>query len=82
MGVLLRVLGVLWGLVGVGITVLAIIGAMADVDPSSRGAAHGLGVILGASLILMPVWLTGIVFFLLPGWIRKQMTQSRTDVFS
>jgi len=82
MGVLLRVLGILWGLVGVGITVLAIIGAMTDVDAASGGAAYGFGVILGASLILMPVWLTGIVFFLLPGWIRKQLALSRSDVFS
>jgi hypothetical protein len=82
MGVLLRVLGILWGLVGVGIAVLAIIGAMTAVHAASGGAAYGFGVILGASLILMPVWLTGTVFFVLPGWISKQLALSRSDVFS
>ncbi|MFN3314189.1 MAG: hypothetical protein ACK46Q_12075 [Hyphomonas sp.] len=83
MGVLLRILGVLWGLIGLGMTALAVFTAMSEAHGSTgTGVAYGVGVVIGASLILMPVWLTGIVFFLLPGWIRKQLAQSRTDVFS
>lgn len=83
MSMLLRIPGIPWGLIGLGVTVLAVITAVSEADVSTGfGAAYGVGAVIAATLILRPVWLTGIVFFLLPGWIRKQLAQSRTGVFS
>ena len=83
MGVLLRILGVLWRLIALLVTAGAVVGALSEADVSSGlSVAYGVGAVIGAGLILSPIWLTGIVFFLLPGWIRKQLAQARSDVFS
>jgi Na+/H+-translocating membrane pyrophosphatase len=83
MGILMRILGVLWCLIGLLVTIGAVIGATseASIEPG-MGIAYGVGAVIGASIVLSPIWLTGIVFFLLPGWIRKQLAHSRSDVFS
>ncbi len=41
-----------------------------------------IGTFIGAGLVITPIWLTGIAFFLLPGWIRKQLASRNTDVFA
>lgn len=81
MAILLRILGVIWMLAGVAITVAAVFSAMAD-SADTRSSAYAIGAFLGAGLVLTPVWLTGIAFFLLPGWIRKQLATRQTDIFA
>lgn len=81
MALLLRILGVVWMLAGVLVTLAAVIGAMADMT-SELSPAFAIGAFIGAGLVLTPVWLTGIAFFLLPGWIRKQLADKQTDVFA
>lgn len=80
MSVLLRILGVLWILAGLGFTAAAALGALTDTSDTS--AAYTIGAFIGAALVLTPVWLTGIAFFLLPGWVRKQLTSRQTDIFA
>lgn len=83
MGILLRILGAMWLIGGLGLTLWAVHEAMAMRAPDEEmGALYALGAFIGAGAMLTPVWLTGLVFFLLPGWIRKQLRGSRQDVFS
>ncbi|MFN4024480.1 MAG: hypothetical protein ACK4MQ_06595 [Hyphomonas sp.] len=81
MATLLRILGVLWCIIALLVTLAAVVGAMFD---SGRGVdmAFAIGAFIGAGLVLSPVWLTGVAFFLLPGWIRKQLGQARSDTFA
>lgn len=81
MGILLRILGVIWILAGLVFAVAAVIGVTAEAG-SEAGGAYVVGAFLGAGLVITPVWLTGIAFFLLPGWIRKQLTSKQTDIFA
>lgn len=81
MAILLRILGVIWMLAGVAITVAAVFSAMAD-SADTRSSAYTIGAFLGAGLVLTPVWLTGIAFFLLPDWVRKQLATRQTDIFA
>ena len=81
MGVLLRILGEIWILAGLAFTVAAVIGVMAEAG-SEAGGAYIVGAFIGAGLVITPVWLTGIAFFLLPGWIRKQLASKQTDIFA
>lgn len=80
MGILLRIVGILWILGGLLVTAAAALGAIAA--NSTASTAYNIGTVIGAGLVLTPVWLTGIAFFLLPGWIRKQLNSHKTDVFS
>lgn len=79
MASLLRILGVLWCIAGLLVTVAAVAGAVFE---SSGNAAFIVGAFIGAGIIVSPVWMTGIAFFLLPGWIRKQLGQARSDTFA
>ena len=81
MGILLRIVGVIWILAGIAITGFAVIGVTAE-EGSQGDAAYVVGAFIGAGLVVTPVWLTGIVFFLLPGWIRKQLAAKQTDIFA
>lgn len=80
MGTLLRILGILWILGGLGMTAAAAFSAITSSAESST--AYTIGAFIGAGLVLTPVWLTGIAFFLLPGWIRKQLAGKQTDIFA
>lgn len=79
MAILLRILGVLWCIAGLLVTVAAAAGAVLESDGD---AAFAIGAFLGAGVMLAPVWMTGVAFFLLPGWIRKQLGQTRSDTFA
>lgn len=81
MGILLRILGVIWILAGIAITGFAVIGVTAE-EGNHEDAAYVVGAFIGAGLVVTPVWLTGIAFFLLPGWIRKQLASKQTDIFA
>lgn len=81
MGILLKILGVIWILAGIAITSFAVIGVTAE-EGSHEDAAYAVGAFIGAGLVVTPVWLTGIAFFLLPGWIRKQLASKQTDIFA
>ncbi|MFN4186086.1 MAG: hypothetical protein ACK4M6_15035 [Hyphomonas sp.] len=81
MAILLRILGVIWMLAGLLTTVGAVIGAMAEGVSTSSGV-YAIGAFIGAGLVMAPIWLTGIAFFLLPGWIRKQLAGKQTDIFA
>ncbi|ABI77028.1 conserved domain protein [Hyphomonas neptunium ATCC 15444] len=82
MGILLRILGVIWILAGLLATVVAVFGAMAESAADTSSAVYAIGAFIGAGLVLTPVWLTGIAFFLLPGWVRKQLATRQTDIFA
>ncbi|MBA3068880.1 MAG: hypothetical protein FP825_10400 [Hyphomonas sp.] len=82
MGILLRIVGVLWCAAGTLIMVGAAMGTLAGTESGDRNAAYNVGVFVGAGLVLTPIWLTGIAFFLLPGWIRKQVSRSPAQLFA
>lgn len=82
MSILLRILGVIWILGGLLAVGAAVFGTMADVEAPSHSVLFLVGASIGAALVLTPVWLTGIAFFLLPGWIRKQLAGKQTDIFA
>lgn len=82
MGILLRILGILWCLAALVVTLAAIVGAMAEAGTGGASVAYAIGAFLGAGLVLSPVWLTGIAFFLLPGWVRKQLGRTQAGVFA
>ena len=79
MAILLRILGVLWCIAGLLVTVAAAAGAVLESDGDAPCA---MGAFLGAGVMLAPGWMTGSAFFLLPGWIRKQLGQTRSDTFA
>ena len=81
MGILLRILGIIWILGGVLIVAAAVVGVSPDATVDND-AAYTVGAIIGAGIVATPVWLTGIAFFLLPGWIRKQLASKQTDIFA
>ncbi|WP_213270112.1 hypothetical protein [Hyphomonas sp.] len=81
MGILLRILGVIWIIAGALIVAAAVVGVSPDAS-AGNDAAHTFGAIIGAGIVAMPIWLTGIAFFLLPGWIRKQLASKQTDIFA
>lgn len=79
MAILLRILGVLWCIAALLVTVAAAAGAVFE---GGGDAAFAVGAFIGAGIVCSPVWMTGIAFFLLPGWIRKQLHPNRSDVFA
>ncbi len=81
MGILLRILGVIWILFGLLITVAAVIGVLSEAGTENSGA-YTVGAFIGAGIVVTPIWLTGIAFFLLPGWVRKQLASKQTDIFA
>ena len=81
MGILLRILGIIWIIAGVLIVAAAVIGVSPDASVDND-AAYTIGAVIGAGLVATPIWLTGIAFFLLPGWIRKQLSSKQTDIFA
>ncbi len=81
MGILLRILGVIWILFGLLLVIGAVIGVLAE-TPGGNGSAYTVGAFIGAGVVITPVWLTGIAFFLLPGWVRKQVAARQTDIFA
>lgn len=80
MSILLRIVGILWILGGLGMTIAAAFSAITSSEDTST--AYTIGTFLGAGLVLTPIWLTGIAFFLLPGWVRKQLAGKQTDIFA
>lgn len=82
MGILLRIVGVLWCAIGTLIMVGAAMGTLAGTQPGDQNTAYNVGVFVGAGLVLTPIWLTGIAFFLLPGWIRKQVGRPSAELFA
>ncbi len=81
MGILLRRLGVIWIIIGIVIVAAAVVGVSPDASVGND-AAYTVGAVIGAGIVATPVWLTGIAFFLLPGWIRKQLASKQTDIFA
>lgn len=81
MSILLRILGVIWILAGLLATVFAVFGTLAE-NTDASGTIYAIGAFIGAGFVMMPVWLTGIAFFLLPGWVRKQLASKQPDIFA
>lgn len=82
MSIFLKILGVIWILGGVLAVAAAVFGTMADGEAPADSILFLVGASIGAALVMTPIWLTGIAFFLLPGWVRKQLAGKQTDIFA
>lgn len=80
MAILLRIVGILWIAGGLGFAGFAAFSV--SIENGDASLAYRIGATIGARLVLTPVWLTGIIFFLLPGWVRKQLPSRQPDTFA
>lgn len=79
MALLLRILGMIWLIATLLLLVGAVVSAMAE---RPGNVAFAFGAFMAACVLSAPAWLTGVAFFLLPGWIRKQLGRNPSDTFS
>lgn len=84
MGILLRILGLMWLAAGFAVTLWSVRETMARrpvavIDSAFLEAGYAIGAFIGSVAMLTPIWLTGIVFSFFPaGSENSSAARTRT----